>query len=115
VSPRREKLDPRRTTVHGHRLDPRAVEFYERNPRGRYGGSGGHAVGRRLPNGRVVIENGANRRQAAINQGRRLEVEVYGPEERLPSTESGCVWVTLLGLGGVLAGVVEAVRLVIGA
>lgn len=114
MSPRRENLDPRRTNVHNHRLDPRAVEFYERDPGGRFNG-GGRVVGRRDASGRVHIVNGTHRRQAAINRGRRVEVEVFGPGERMPSTESGCVWVTLLGLGGVLAGVVEAVRLVVGA
>ena len=30
--PRVEKLDPRKTTVHDHRLNPGAVKFYEANP-----------------------------------------------------------------------------------
>jgi len=119
--PRVEKLDPRKTTVHDHRLNPDAVKFYEANPRGRYHNSGGVVVAQRDANGNVHIYNGAHRRQAAINTGRKLEAVVYGPDERLPGCEpgQGCmgvVVVALLGGAGTLGwAAVELTRAIVGA
>lgn len=108
-----ERLDPRRTTVHGHSLDRDAVAYYEANPGGRYRGDGGEVVAQRHPDGTVHILNGAHRRQAAINQGRKLQARVYGPGERLPSHESGCCSVVIAaaaGLAGLVAAAVEISR-----
>jgi hypothetical protein len=97
--PRFENVNPRKTQVHNHRLNKDAVRYYESNPNGRYQGGGGNPIGFRQSDGSVYIVNGAHRRQAAINRGRRVRVKVYEQGERRPTVEDGCGLLVLAYLG----------------
>lgn len=110
--PRNENLDPRKTTTRGGSVSSKHVQRYQSNP-------GGRVMAQRDHNGNVHIYDGAHRRQAAINKGRKLPAKVYGPNEKLPEyVGGGCAVVTfalLAGLGGFGWAAVELTSRAVGA
>jgi hypothetical protein len=76
-------IDPRKVSMASTPVDRRAVEYYRKNPRGRF--SSNHdgdpcvVIGR---NGKAELRNGKHRALAAIAEGRRLEVRVVDERKR---------------------------------
>lgn len=110
--PRNENLNPRKTTTRRGPINQKQLKKYER-------GGGGRVMAQRDEHGNVHVWDGATRRQAAINTGRKLPARVYGPNEKLPEyVGGGCAVVTialLTGAGGLGWAAFELVQRAAGA
>jgi len=82
----RRTIDPRTVSTVLH--DEAAVEHYRRNPHSSYGfwGNGGRPSVGRGSGGRTVAWEGNHRIEAAVREGRRIDVdyqvEIGGPDDK---------------------------------
>ena len=79
-------VDPRSVTPHHNNLNRKAVDYYKKNPNGKWDSSSGEPEVDK--NGK--LQNGVHRRRAAIESGRKLRVKEWKEDEpKMSKTKRG--------------------------